>query len=51
MAVTQQVKDIPSFNGIWGFITMFTKACHWYLYWATWILFTPKQPISLKIHF
>jgi hypothetical protein len=30
------------------FITVFTKARHWTLYWASWIQFAPSIPISLK---
>jgi len=34
--------------GIWRFITMFTKARHWTLSWASWIQFAPLIPISLR---
>jgi hypothetical protein len=30
------------------FITVFTQACHWTLFWASWIQFAPSIPISLR---
>jgi len=27
------------------FITVFTRASHWSLFWATWMQSTPSQPI------
>jgi len=29
--VTQQVKTFPTYYGTPGFITVFTRACHWSL--------------------
>jgi hypothetical protein len=34
--------------GTWRFITVFTKAYHWNLSWASWIHFTPSLPILLR---
>jgi hypothetical protein len=32
----QKAKEISAFHGIWRFITMFTRAHHWTLTWASW---------------
>jgi len=34
LAVAQLVTKCPAFNGTRRFITVFTKARHWSLYWA-----------------
>jgi hypothetical protein len=36
-------QEITAFYGNWRFITVFTKACHWSLSWARWILSTPSH--------
>jgi hypothetical protein len=48
LTVTQLVKKLPAFYGNRRFITVFTTARHWSLYWARWILSTPSQLMSLR---
>jgi len=47
LIVAQLVQKSPTFYGSWRFITVFTRARHWYPSWARWILSTPSHPISL----
>jgi hypothetical protein len=42
-------QEIPVFYGPRWFITMFTRARHWTLYWATWIQCVPL--ISIYVRF
>jgi len=37
LTVIQLVKKFPAFCGTHRFITMFTKAHHWTLFWAKWV--------------
>jgi hypothetical protein len=41
-------KRPPAFYGTRIFIIMFTRACHWSLFWSWWIQFTPLDYISLR---
>jgi hypothetical protein len=34
MIVTQLIKKLPTFYGIWGLIIVFKRTCHWTLPWA-----------------
>jgi len=42
LTVTQLVKKFPSFYWTPRFIIMIIAACHWSLYWVTWIQPTPN---------
>jgi hypothetical protein len=44
----QLLKNFPTFNGTWRFITVFTKALHWSLFWARSIQSVTPHPISLR---
>jgi hypothetical protein len=44
----QLLKKFLAFFETRNFITVFTRAHHWYLSWARWIQSTPSQSISLK---
>jgi hypothetical protein len=46
--VAQLLKNFQKFNGTQKFSTMFTRALHWFLSWARWILSIPPHPISLR---
>jgi hypothetical protein len=48
LRVTQLVKKYPTFYGTQSFITVFTRACHWSLFWARYVQSTPLHPISLR---
>jgi hypothetical protein len=48
LIVTQLVKNILLSYGTRRFITVFTKACHRTLSWATLIQLAPSIPISLR---
>jgi len=48
LTVTQLVKKVPTFYGIWKFITVFLTTHHLTLSWARWIQSTPSHPISLR---
>jgi hypothetical protein len=48
--VAWQVKKFTAFYGTGRFITVFTRARHLSLSWASCIQSTPFHPISLKIH-
>jgi hypothetical protein len=39
------VMEVHISYGMWKFIIVFTKASHWPLSWAKWILSTPLHPI------
>jgi hypothetical protein len=46
--IVQVEKKFPTFYGNRRFMTVITRPSHWTLPWATWIQFTPSQPISLR---
>jgi len=46
--LTQLVNEFPAFYRAPRFITVFTRARHWPLSWASWIQFTLSQSISLR---
>jgi hypothetical protein len=50
-ASTQLLRNFPTFFGTQRIITVFTRALHCSLSWASSIQSTPSHPISLKIHF
>jgi len=41
-------KEIPTLYGSKSFSTVFTRACHWTLSWATLIQSTPLDPVTLS---
>jgi len=41
-------QELPAFHGTWRFITVFTRAYHWSLFWARIMQSTPSHPISLR---
>jgi hypothetical protein len=45
--VVQLLKNFPIFCGTRKFITVFTRACHWSLFWAILIQSIPPHSISL----
>jgi hypothetical protein len=47
LIVVHLVKKFSAFYGTRVFITVFTRAHHWPLFWARWIQSTPFHPISL----
>jgi hypothetical protein len=47
-SVTQLVSKFPAFYGTQMFITVFVRACHWFLSWSRCIQCTHSHPISLK---
>jgi hypothetical protein len=49
--IMQPLKNFPSFYGTWRLNTVFTRALHWSLFWATSIQSMPSHPFSLKINF
>jgi hypothetical protein len=44
----QPPKNLPAFYGTRRFITVFTRALHWFLSWARSTQSTPSHPISLS---
>jgi hypothetical protein len=48
LIVTQLVKKFPALYGTRRYITVFTRALHWFLSCVGWIRSTPSHPISLK---
>jgi hypothetical protein len=48
LIVAHLVKTLPTSYGTWRFITVFTRARHWSLSWASWILSTATGPIPLR---
>jgi hypothetical protein len=44
----QPLKNFPVFYGTRRFITVFTRALHWSLSWATSLKSTPSHPITLR---
>jgi hypothetical protein len=48
LPIVQLLKNFPAFYGTRRFITMFTRALHWSLSWATSIQSIPSHPISLR---
>jgi len=47
LIVTQPVEKLPPFYGTWRFITVFTRAYHWFLSWTRCIQSITFQPSSL----
>jgi hypothetical protein len=41
-------QEITPFHGNRTFITVFTRARHWSLFWTRWIQSTPSHPITLR---
>jgi len=48
LTVTQLGKKYPTIYGIWRFITLFTRFCHWSLSWTRWIQSTHSHSISQR---
>jgi hypothetical protein len=46
--IVQPLKNFPAFYGTRRFNTVFTRALHWFLFWAISIQSTPSHPISLR---
>jgi hypothetical protein len=44
----QLLKNFPGFYGSWRFITVFTRALHWSLFWARWMQSIPPHHFSLR---
>jgi len=47
LTVVNLVKKFCTCCGIQGFITIFTRACHWSLCWHIYVQSTPSHPVSL----
>jgi len=41
----------PTFCGTRRFVTLFTRTCHWSLFWARCTKSTPSHPVFCKNHF
>jgi hypothetical protein len=48
LSIVQLLKNFPAFYGTRRFITVFTRALHWSLFWARSIQSIPYHPISLR---
>jgi hypothetical protein len=48
LSTVQLFKDFPAFYGTRRFITAFTRALHWFLFWARSIQSIPSHPICLR---
>jgi hypothetical protein len=48
LIVTHLVRNFPAFYGTQRFITVFTRAHHWSLFWSRWIQFTPYHLVLLR---
>jgi hypothetical protein len=48
LTIVQPLKNFPAFYATQRFITAFTRALHWSLFWARWIQSIPSHPISLR---
>jgi len=48
LPVAHLVKKFPAFYRIRRFITVFTRACHWFLSWARCVQSTAFHPLSLR---
>jgi hypothetical protein len=46
--IMQPLENFPAFYGTRRFITVFTRALHWFLSWARSIQSIPSHPISLR---
>jgi hypothetical protein len=46
--IVQPLKNFPAFYGTQRFITVFTRALHWSLFWARSIQSIPSHPVSLR---
>lgn len=44
VATSLWLENFPSFHGIWRFITLFIRTCHWPPSWARWMQPIPPQP-------
>jgi len=49
LIVTQLVNQFPAFHGTRRFITVFTRSCHRFLFWARYIQFTSSRHYLPKI--
>jgi hypothetical protein len=47
-SIVQLLRNFPAFYGTQMFITAFTRALHWSLSWARWILSISSHPFSLR---
>jgi hypothetical protein len=48
LPIVQLLENFPAFYGTRMFITVFTRALHWSLFWARSIQSIPSHPISLR---
>jgi hypothetical protein len=48
LSIVRLLKNFPAFYETRGFITVFTRALHWFLSWAISIQSIPSHPISLR---
>jgi hypothetical protein len=48
LMVARHVKTFPTFHEIYNFITVFTKALEWIMFWGNFNLSTTSHIISLK---
>jgi hypothetical protein len=48
LLIVRPLKKFPAFYGTQRFITVFTRAIHWYLSWARSIQSIPSHPVSLR---
>jgi hypothetical protein len=48
LSIVQLLKNFPAFYGTRKFITVFTRALHWSLFWARSIQSIPSHSISLR---
>jgi hypothetical protein len=48
LSIMQLLKNFPAFYGTQRFITVFTRALHWSLFWARSIQSIPSHSISLR---
>jgi hypothetical protein len=48
LPIVQPLKNSPAFYGTRRFITVFTRALHWFISWAWSIQSVPSHPISLR---
>jgi hypothetical protein len=46
--IVQPLKNLPTLYGTRMFNTVFTRALHWFLFWAISIQSTPSHPMSLR---
>jgi hypothetical protein len=48
LSVAQLLKNFPTFYGTQMFVTVFTRALHWSVSWASWMLSILCHPISVR---